>query len=88
MVSRSVTIKNKGGLHARPGTFFVQKATSYKCSIWVECEDRRVNAKSFLGLLSLGIYEGTTITLIADGPDESDAIDGLIELVDNGLSNV
>ena len=82
MISRSVTIKNNVGLHARPATFFVQKANCYKCSIWVEKEDCRVNAKSLLGVLSLGISKGTDITLIADGADESDAVNGLSALVD------
>ena len=86
MVSRSVTIKNSVGLHARPATFFVQKANSYKCSIWVEKEDCRVNAKSLLGVLSLGISEGMAITLIADGADEAAAVSGLAELVDGAFS--
>ena len=81
MVSRSVTIQNSVGLHARPATFFIQKANSYKCSICVEKEDCRVNAKSLLGELSLGIVKGTTITLIADGSDENEAVSGLVELV-------
>ena len=81
MISRSVTIRNSVGLHARPATFFVQKANSFKSSIWVEKEDCRVNAKSLLGVLSLGITKGTTITLIADGADEAAAIDGLEELI-------
>ena len=67
MISRSVTIKNSVGLHARPATFFIQKANSYKSAIWVEKEDCRVNAKSLLGVLSLGISQGACITLIADG---------------------
>ena len=83
MISRSVTIKNSQGLHARPATFFIQKANSYKCSIWVEKEDCRVNAKSLLGVLSLGIVKGTTITLIADGADEAAAIEGLVALIDS-----
>ena len=83
MISRSVTIRNSVGLHARPATFFVQKANSFKSSIWVEKEDCRVNAKSLLGVLSLGISKGTTITLIADGVDEADAVAGLAELVDS-----
>lgn len=82
MISRGVTIRNSVGLHARPATFFVQKANSYKSSIWVEKEDCRVNAKSLLGVLSLGITKGTDITLIADGVDESAAVEGLAELVD------
>ncbi len=87
MISRSVTIRNNVGLHARPATFFVQKANSFKSSIWVEKEDCRVNAKSLLGVLSLGISKGTEITLIADGSDEADAVSGLAELVDKELGD-
>ncbi len=86
MISMDVTIKNNVGLHARPATFFIQKANSYKSSIWVEKEDRRVNAKSLLGVLSLGIVKGMTITLIADGVDESDALEGLSTLINTGFS--
>jgi phosphocarrier protein len=86
MISKNVTIQNNVGLHARPATFFIQKANSYKSSIWVEKEDRRVNAKSLLGVLSLGIIKGMTITLIADGPDETDALEGLVSLTDTGFS--
>ena len=88
MISRSVTIKNSVGLHARPATFFIQKANCYKASIWIEKDDRKVNAKSLLGVLSLGIAKGMTVTLIADGQDEDVAIDGLIELVDSGFSEI
>ncbi len=88
MISRDVTIKNSVGLHARPATFFIQKANSYKSSIWVEKEDCRVNAKSLLGVLSLGIEKGMTITLIADGADEAQAIDGLVNFVDSELANL
>lgn len=83
MISRGVTIRNSVGLHARPATFFVQKANSFKSSIWVEKEDCRVNAKSLLGVLSLGISKGTAITLIADGIDENSAVEGLAELIDS-----
>ena len=82
MISRGLTVNNSVGLHARPATFFVQKANSFKSSIWVEKEDCRVNAKSLLGVLSLGISKGTEIKLIADGVDENNAIDGLAELID------
>ena len=88
MISRGVTIENGVGLHARPATFFVQKAHSYKSSIWVEKEDCRVNAKSLLGVLSLGIVKGTTITLIADGADEAEAVDALIALVESEFQSV
>jgi len=86
MISRSVTIQNNVGLHARPATFFIQKANSYRSSIWVEKEDKRINAKSLLGVLSLGIVKGMTITLIADGGDESEAIEGLVELINGGFN--
>ncbi len=88
MISRDVVITNTSGLHARPATFFIHKALSYKSSVWVEKGDRKVNAKSLLGVLSLGIAQGMTVTLIADGEDESSAIDGLIELINSGFSEV
>ena len=65
MITRDVTVTNNVGLHARPATFFIQKANSYKSSIWVEKEDRRVNAKSLLGVLSLGVVGGAEIRIIA-----------------------
>ena len=73
MYVKEVTVENQVGLHARPATFFIQKANEYKSSIWVEKEERRVNAKSLLGVLSLGIVGGTTIRIIADGTDEQAA---------------
>ena len=87
MISRNVTISNNVGLHARPATFFIQKANSFRSSIWVEKEDCRVNAKSLLGVLSLGITKGSVITIIADGADEADAVDGLASLVEMGLTD-
>ena len=86
MIVREVTVKNQVGLHARPATFFIQKANEFKASIWIEKEERRVNAKSLLGILSLGIVGGTTIKVIADGADEKAAVDALIDLVDSGFS--
>ena len=71
MYVKEVLVQNKAGLHARPATFFIQKANEYKSTIWVEKEERRVNAKSLLGVLSLGIIGGTTIKVIADGSDET-----------------
>lgn len=85
MISRDVTIKNSVGLHARPATFFIQKANTYSSSIWIQKDDRRISAKSLLGVLSMGIVGGMTVTLIADGPDETEALNGLEELVNNSL---
>ncbi len=86
MKSCEVVIVNASGLHARPATFFIQKANTYKSSIWVEKEDRKVNAKSLLGVLSLGIAKGMTVTLTAEGPDEADALAGLTALIDSGFT--
>lgn len=88
MITRDVTIKNSVGLHARPATFFIQKANQYKSTIWVEKDERRVNAKSLLGVLSLGITKDMSVTLIAEGADEQDAVAGLAELIDSGLESV
>jgi len=85
MISKEVTIKNSVGLHARPATFFIQKANTYKSSIWVERDDRRINAKSLLGVLSLGIVKDMAVTLVADGNDEQEAIDGLCALIDSAF---
>ena len=85
MISKEVTIVNNVGLHARPATFFIQKANAYKSSVWVEREDRRVNAKSLLGVLSLGIVKDMTVTILADGPDEKDGVDGLKALIESAF---
>lgn len=81
MISKEVTVLNQVGLHARPATFFIQKANEFKSGIWVVKEERKVNAKSLLGVLSLGITRGTEITLVADGADEEEAVNELIKLV-------
>ena len=82
-----MAITNNIGLHARPATFFIQKANTFKSSVWIEKDDRKVNAKSLLGVLSLGIAKGMVVTLIADGADENEAVEGLINLVQTGLTD-
>lgn len=86
MFSKDVVVQNQVGLHARPATFFIQKANEFKSSIWVEKEERRVNAKSLLGVLSLGIVGNTSIRVIADGADEEAAVDALVKLVESGFA--
>lgn len=88
MYVKEVTVENQVGLHARPATFFIQKANEFNSSIWVEKDDRRVNAKSLLGVLSLGIVGDTTIKIIADGSDEEEAVNGLLALIQSGFSNL
>ena len=86
MFVKDVTVQNQVGLHARPATFFIQKANEFKSSVWVEKEERRVNAKSLLGVLSLGIVGGTNIRIIADGADEEETVLALVRLVESGFS--
>ena len=86
MYTKEITVNNEVGLHARPATYFIQKANEFKSGIWVEKEERRVNAKSLLGVLSLGIVGGTIIRIIADGADEQEAVEGLVALVESGFA--
>lgn len=86
MFVKDVTVVNQVGLHARPATFFIQKANEYRSNIWIERDERRVNAKSLLGVLSLGIVGGTPVRIIADGPDEQQAVDGLVKLIQSGFN--
>ena len=86
MISKEVVINNQVGLHARPATFFIQKANAFKRSIWVEKEERRVDDKSPPGGRSRGTAKETDITIIADGADEDAAIATLSELIDSDFS--
>lgn len=87
MVQKEVKVQNQIGLHARPATFFIQKANEFKSSIWVEKDERRVNAKSLLGVLSLGIVGDQVIKIIADGADEQAAVDALVSLIESGFTS-
>ena len=86
MCVKEVTIQNQVGLHARPATFFIQKANEFRSSIWVEKDERKVNAKSLLGVLSLGIVGGASFKIIADGPDEQEAVSALENLISTGFT--
>ena len=85
MLTKAVTVNNQVGLHARPATFFIQKANEYKSRIWIERDERQVNAKSLLGVLSLGVVKGGEINIIADGEDEAEAIAGLVALIETNF---
>ena len=89
MKEASAVVKNDIGIHGRPATFFNETANCFKCAIWLEIEgkvDRRVNAKSLLGVLSIGIVGGTKLKIIADGPDEEAAAETLAALINCGFS--
>ncbi len=87
MFVKDVTVQNQVGLHARPATYFIQKANEFKSSIWVEKDERKVNAKSLLGVLSLGIMGDTGIRIIASGSDEEQAVNELVKLVESGFAD-
>ena len=87
MYVKDVTVQNQVVLHARPATFFIQKANEFKSSIWLEKDEKKANAKSLLGVLSLGIVKDTVITIVADGPDEDLAVDGLCSLINSGFED-
>ena len=85
MSSKEVTVTNQTGLYARPATFFIQKANEFRSTMMVEKAERKVNAKSLLGVLSLGITKGSTITISAEGPDETEAVNALCELIESNF---
>ena len=86
MYSKEVQVTNQVGLYARPATFFIQKANEFKSSIWVEVEDRKINAKSLLGVLSKGITKGTRVSIIAEGTDGEEAVKELTEMPGQEIS--
>lgn len=79
MVVKEITITNKSGLQSKSAAVFIQKASNYKSSIWIEKDERKANAKSLLGLLSLSIGNGAKISVIVSGEDEGKAADELVE---------
>ena len=85
MFSKEVTVTNQTGLYARPATFFIQKANEFRSTMMVEKAERKVNAKSLLGVLSLGITKGSTITISAEGPDETEAVNALCEMIESNF---
>ena len=81
MYMQKSIVKCESGLHNKQATYFIQRANEFKSSIWVEVDDRKINAKSLLGVLSMAIMQGTEVTLIAEGPDEQEAVAALSELL-------
>ena len=81
MVSKEIIVRCESGLHNRQATYFVQKANEFECNIWLEAEKRKMNAKSLLGIMSLGIVTGTTVVLTATGSDAQEAIEALEALL-------
>ena len=85
MVEKKVIVTHKVGLHARPASVFVQTAAKFASDITVTCEDRNANAKSILTVLTLGAHKGAEITIAAEGDDAEEAVNTLVELVENNF---
>ncbi len=81
MYMKETVVQCESGLHNKQATYFIQKANDYRSTIWIEVENRRINAKSLLGVLSMGITAGTTVNLIAEGTDEVEAVDALSDML-------
>ena len=81
MFSKEVVVRCESGLHNKQATYFVQKANEFDCNIWLESGNRKMNAKSLLGIMSLGIVTGATVTLVASGQDAEAAVNALEELL-------
>lgn len=81
MAKRAVVVKLKTGLHARPAALFVQEANKFTAEVFVEKEEKKVNAKSIMGIMSLAIASGTEIYISAEGPDAEEAVAALTDLV-------
>ncbi len=83
MVERVVTIRNRAGMHARPAALLVKTASAFTSQIFIENGSEKVNGKSIMGVITLGATYNTKLTLIADGPDEVQALDALEKLFEN-----
>ena len=80
MVRKDTKVQNRAGLHARPAALIVQTAGQYDSSIYIEKDSEKINAKSIMGLLTMGAAYGTELAISAEGPDEEDAVNALIDL--------
>lgn len=83
MVSKTLTVKNKTGLHARPAALFSKLANTCPCEVSIEKEGKKINAKSILGVLSLAIVMGSEITIITDGENEEECLGKLVDFMEN-----
>ena len=86
MCSKEVIVRCESGLYNKQATYFVQKANDFTCNIWLESENRRMNAKSLLGIMSLSVVTGSVVTISADGADENEAVDALEAMLQQDIA--
>lgn len=85
MYSEKTVVKCASGLHNKQATYFIQKANDFRSSIWIEADERKINAKSLLGVLSMAIVTGTEVTISAEGSDEEEAVRTLTDMLQEDL---
>ena len=85
MYSEKTVVKCASGLHNKQATYFIQKANDFRSSIWIEADERKINAKSLLGVLSMAIVTGTEVTISAEGSDEEEAVKTLVDMLEEDL---
>ena len=85
MFAEKTVVKCASGLHNKQATYFIQKANDFRSSIWIEADERKINAKSLLGVLSMAIVTGTEVTISAEGPDEAEAVHSLVGMLETDL---
>ena len=81
MVTKKITIKIPSGLDARPAALLVQVASQYESSIYIECEEKKINAKSIMGMMSLALVNGKEVLLDVEGEDEQEAMEALVKFL-------
>ncbi|MGI6778811.1 MAG: HPr family phosphocarrier protein [Acetivibrionales bacterium] len=86
MIIKEIVIKNESGLQSKSAAVFIQKVSNYKSRVWIEKDERKANAKSLLGLLSLGISNGTKVTVIVEGEDEEKAASELEKYLNSDMA--
>ena len=86
MYSKEIIVRCESGLYNKQATYFVQKANDFTCNIWLESENRKMNAKSLLGIMSLSVVTGSVVTISADGADENEAVDALEAMLQQDIA--
>ncbi len=86
MYSKEIIVRCESGLYNKQATYFVQKANDFSCNIWLESENRKMNAKSLLGIMSLSVVTGSVVTISADGADEEEAVSALEAMLQQDIA--
>ncbi|WP_028973040.1 HPr family phosphocarrier protein [Spirochaeta cellobiosiphila] len=83
MVDKEVVIKNRAGIHARPAAMIVQTASQFECNVFIEKDSEQINAKSIMGIITLGAGYKTALKLVCEGSDEASALEAMVKIFEN-----